>query len=205
MPRKSYNRSVFINCPFDDRYNRLFRAAVFAVLRCDFYARCAQEEEDSSEVRLHKIYRMIEECRFGIHDLSRTEVDRRTGFPRFNMPLELGIFLAAKHFRRGEQDKKVCLIFERRLHSYEAYVSDIKGMDIATHRNNPETMIRRIRDWLANNSRRQALPGGHAVCQDYGRYCRWLPRQCRQKQLRSADLTFNDYANLVYEWIETQH
>jgi len=52
MARKSYSRSVFINCPIDDEYTPLFRATVFAVLRCDYHARCAVEEEDSSELRL---------------------------------------------------------------------------------------------------------------------------------------------------------
>jgi hypothetical protein len=37
MARKSYNKSVFINCPFDRKYQPLFRAMVFAVLRAGFY------------------------------------------------------------------------------------------------------------------------------------------------------------------------
>lgn len=63
MPRTSYDKSVFINCPIDPGYTPLFRASVFAVLRCGFYARCALEEDDASELRLNKIFRMISECR----------------------------------------------------------------------------------------------------------------------------------------------
>jgi hypothetical protein len=96
MPRRSYNRSVFINTPIDDDYQPLFHAAVFAVLRCDCFVRSALDEDDSSELRLRKIFRLISECRFAIHDLSRTQSDETSGLPRFNMPLELGIFLGSK-------------------------------------------------------------------------------------------------------------
>lgn len=203
MASKSYNRSVFINCPIDDGYTPLFRATVFAVLKCGYHARCALEEDDSSEVRLNKILRMIGECRLGIHDLSRTGLDRRSHLPRFNMPLELGLFLAAKHFGRDEHDRKVCLVFENIMHSYETFISDIKGQDIVAHQNQPRAIVIKVRDWLATNAIKTRLPGGHAIWQDFRKFLRWLPVQCRQVGLRTQDLTFGDYVNLVYEWIES--
>jgi hypothetical protein len=204
MAKQSYNYSVFINCPIDDAYKPLFRAVVFAVLRCGYAVRCALEEDDASEIRLSKIFRMIAESRFGIHDLSRTALDRRSRLPRFNMPFELGIFLAAKYFGRNEHDRKVCLVFERRRHSYETFISDIKGQDIVAHSNVPRTAVTTVRDWLASNSPRRRLEGGHMVWRDYNAFARWLPGQCRRVNLREQDLTFGDYANLVYEWIESQ-
>ena len=204
MPRTSYNQSVFINCPVDDRYVPLFHATVFAVLRCGHHARCAIEEDDASEIRLNKIFRIISECRFGIHDLSRIELDRRSRLPRFNMPLELGIFLAAKYFGREEQDRKVCLVFERRLHSYETFISDIKGQDIAAHKNNSRVVVTKIRDWLASNAKRRPLRGGYAIWRDYCAFNRWRPNQCQCVALRERELTFGDFVNLVYKWIESQ-
>jgi hypothetical protein len=203
MRPKSYNKSVFINCPIDAKYAPLFRAVVFAVLRCDHHVRCAVEEDDASEVRLTKILRMIAECRLAIHDLSRTEVSARSRLPRFNMPFELGLFLAAKHFGRDEHDRKVCLVFERNKHSYEAFISDIKGQDVVAHENDPRTMMICVRNWLASNSRRTQLKGGHAIWNEYVEFKNWLPGQCRRVQLKKSELTFGDYANLVYQWIET--
>jgi hypothetical protein len=58
---------------------------------CGFRPRCALELDDSAEVRIDKILRKIAECRFGVHDLSRTELDAASALPRFNMPLELGL------------------------------------------------------------------------------------------------------------------
>lgn len=92
-----YHAGVFINCPFDARYRKLFLATVFAVFDCGFLPRCALEIEDGGEERIRKIKRIIRECRYGIHDISRVELDSKSRLPRFNMPLELGLFLGARN------------------------------------------------------------------------------------------------------------
>ena len=51
-----------------------------------------------------KIYGLIEECRYGIHDLSRTKLDEINALPRFNMPIELGLFLGAMRYGRKESE-----------------------------------------------------------------------------------------------------
>lgn len=84
---KRYKSSVFINCPFDPDYKPLFHALVFGIQECGLIPRCALEIEDSSEIRISKISRLIGECRFAVHDLSRVELGA-SGLPR-NMPLEL--------------------------------------------------------------------------------------------------------------------
>ena len=88
MQSSDYSKNVFINCPFDSDYDPLFDAMVFAVRVCDFIPRCALEEGDASQVRIEKIYDIIADCRYGIHDISRTELDEDSELPRFNMPLE---------------------------------------------------------------------------------------------------------------------
>jgi hypothetical protein len=96
LPRTA--RPVFINCPFDNDYRPLFRAMIFTILRCGFKPRCALEVIDGAATRISKIEKLIEQCPLGIHDISRTELDVKSGLPRFNMPLELGLFLGAKRF-----------------------------------------------------------------------------------------------------------
>jgi hypothetical protein len=81
---------VFINCPFGTGYQPIFSAIVFAVYDLGFVARCSLEDDDAGEVRLTKIQRIVEECRYGINDLSTVTLDTVTGLPRFNMPLASG-------------------------------------------------------------------------------------------------------------------
>ena len=83
----SRRRSVFINCPFDAEYRPLFRAMCFAIVACGFVPRCALDELDSAMVRFEKILDLITACEFSVHDVSRVELDARSGLPRINMPL----------------------------------------------------------------------------------------------------------------------
>jgi len=104
------NCDVFINCPFVPGYRPVFDAIVFSVYALGFVARCSLEDDDAGEFRLSKIERIIEECRFGINDLSAVALDAATGLPRFNMPVELGLFPGCKRFGAANQSKKRTLI-----------------------------------------------------------------------------------------------
>lgn len=77
--------AVFINVPFDRRYKKLFDGLVFAVHACGFVARCAREQDDGSQVRVDKLYDIIADCRYGIHDLSRTSLDSANRLPRYQI------------------------------------------------------------------------------------------------------------------------
>ena len=51
----------------------------------------------------------------GIHDISRTESSGKPRLPRFNMPLELGMFLGAKQYGDGQQKDKAAWFWTRNL------------------------------------------------------------------------------------------
>ncbi len=195
-----YHLSVFINCPFDSAYIKLFRSIIFAVIHCGFRARCAQEIDDSSQVRIDKILKIVEACRYGIHDISRTELDRVSRLPRFNMPLELGLFLGAKQFGAPRQRMKSCLIFDRDPHRYQKYISDISGQDIKAHSKSEKQVIGLTRGWLSTTSRR-VIPGGAHIYRRYRRFNAALPSLCRSLDLKTSEMTFNDFANIVTSWV----
>lgn len=197
----SYATDVFINCPFDDAYRATFEAVVFAVLDCGFRPRCALELDDSAEVRIEKLLRIISECRFGVHDLSRTELDASTGLPRFNMPLELGLFLSAKRFGDTRQRQKRCLILDRRQYRYQKFISDIAGQDIRSHRNSARMAMRVVRDWLHNHSSRETIPSGSIIYERYLQFRSALPDLCKQLELDRTELTYKDYSVIVSRWL----
>jgi hypothetical protein len=196
----AYELSVFINCPFDPAYKKLFYSIIFAVIHCGFRARCAQEIDDSGQVRIDKIFKIIEACRYGIHDLSRTEIDRRNRLPRFNMPLELGLFLGAKQFGSPPQSKKNCLILDKHPYRYQKFISDIAGQDIRAHLKKEKQAIGVTRDWLSTSSGR-TIPGGEHIYSQYQRFNGELPLLCRRLKLKKSELTFNDYTNIATSWL----
>ena len=177
---------------------------VFAVHDCGFIARCALEEGDASQVRIDKIYNIIADCRYGIHDISRTELDKNSGLPRFNMPLELGVFLGAKKFGRNEQKKKNCLILDKEQYRYQQFISDIAGQDVPAHNNDPEEMVKAVRDWLLTASDRKTIPSGSIIGERYQEFIGDLPQIAQAFQLEVEELIFNDYTFVLAEWLKTQ-
>lgn len=198
-----YDDRVFINVPLDRRYKKLFDALVFAVHDCGFVARCALESDDGSQVRLDKLYAIIAECRFGIHDLSRVTLDTAHRLPRFNMPFELGIFLGAKKYGNPTQREKSCLILERDQYRYQIYCSDIAGQDIRAHGNKAETAIRAVRNWLSTaRGTSVAIPSPKRIAQRYIAYRFDLPTMCHAQNLDLRDLSFLGYRTLVTGWLD---
>ena len=197
-----YADQVFVNVPFDPRYEKLFQALVFAVHDCGLVARCALEKDDGGQVRVEKLYQIIRDCRLGIHDLSRTTLDARHRLPRFNMPFELGVFLGARYYGNASQRQKSCLILDRDRYRYQIFCSDIAGQDIRAHSNEVSQALTAVRNWLQTNlpsSRR--LPGPSTLAARYIEFRRQLPFMCQVEGLRRSELTFLDYQKLVGAWI----
>ena len=196
-----YETNVFINCPFDARYEPIFNGIVFAVHDCGYRARSALEVRDTGEVRIEKILRLIRESRFGIHDISPTELDAATKLPRFNMPLELGLFLGARAFGSGPQRRKVTLVLERKRYSYLKYCSDINGQDPSAHRGDPRVAIELVRDWLSDHTKAD-IPSGTVMADRFAAFRRALPAMCRSLRKNPKRLTFGDYTRLVVGWLD---
>jgi len=203
---KAYARQVFLNCPFDDGYRPIYEAVIFAVIHCGFVLRCAREREDSGETRIGKIVEIIRDSQFGIHDISRVELDKANKLPRFNMPLELGLFLGAKSFSdEPRQKKKRCLILDSDPHRYQKFISDIAGQDIRSHDGKATTAMKLTRDWLANVSNR-SLPGPVATERLYDEFRRDLPAILVKLALRPDEVQFVEYVKVAMEWLkDRQH
>jgi hypothetical protein len=194
-------RDVFINCPFSKDYQPLFQAIVFTTLRSGFVPRCALEVDDGSDNRFDKICRIIGECKLGVHDISKTELDPKSRLPRFNMPLELGLFLAAKKFGGSNQSRKKCLIFDREPYRYQKYMSDISGQDIHAHFSSPVDLIAELAAWLRAETKDPKVPGGRAINKEFKNFEKELPLLLKAIKLAKAELTFLDYRKLAENWI----
>jgi len=193
---------VFINVPFDRQYQKLFHALVFTVHECGFVARCALEGDDGSEFRMEKLYNIVRDCPLGIHDLSRVTLDSANRLPRFNMPLELGIFLGAKRYGNSGQRRKSCLILERERFRYQKFCSDLSGQDIRGHNNNVAAAIGAVRNWLRAARPHMTMPGGEVIARRYYVFRLAFKRMCEDRQVDRVNPPFLDYRMLVIGWRE---
>ena len=204
----AYNDNVFINCPFDKAYKPFLWAIIFAIQDCDFTPRCAQEEDNAGDIRIQKIMKIIDECRYGIHDISKADLDEHSQLARFNMPLELGIFLAAHYFAppKNHNKNKRSMIMDLEPFRYQKFISDLSGQDIKAHGSEAgqiqvSRIIQNVRDFLATSSRRK-LSGAAYIAGRYDIFLKALPAICEQFKWEVADLTFLDYLTCVTAWIQ---
>lgn len=201
MGGSRYADSVFINCPFDDAYRGKFRALVFAVLDAGFVPRCSFEINDGGTVRLHAIVELIRQCHYGIHDISRIQLDKNSGLPRFNMPFELGLFHGAKHMGSRRDKAKKCLILEKNSYRYQKFLSDIAGIDVVPHSDSEKKVVAAVRDWLVTASRRSNIPSGNEITSRYRSFEAYMNHVCRSTGSSFEEMPFVELLDNMTDWL----
>lgn len=127
-------------------------------------------------------------------------LDPETRLPRFNMPLELGLFLGAKRFGDGNQKDKRLIILDSERFRYRKSISDISGQDIECHNGNTDEAITCVRNWLRAVSKRKTIPGPSHIQDRYNQYTADLPAICAKLRYDAGELTFNDLWETMVEW-----
>ncbi len=204
MPEPPFDRSVFINCPFDEDYEPILQAILFCVVYLGFAPRIARERADSAEVRVEKIVELIEASKFSIHDLSRSQAAAAGEFYRLNMPFEFGIDWACRRWRGGERADKRLLVLEEKPYRYQAALSDIAGCDIQYHKADFQVAVRKVRNWLVSEAAVAADPAARIVAR-YADFQGWY----YEKQLAAGfseddikDYPTNELLAAMVEWME---
>jgi hypothetical protein len=152
MIPEGFDRSVFINAPFDADYDPILQSVMFAVVYLGFEPKLARLRSDSAEIRVEKVADLIRTCKYSIHDLSRCVAKRKGEFYRLNMPFELGIDWACRRYMGEPHQAKRFLILEERRYRYQAALSDIAGVDIEYHGADARTAVRKVRNWLVGEA-----------------------------------------------------
>jgi hypothetical protein len=125
-------QSVFLNVPYDSRYQPLFVTLVGTLVCLGQKPRCVLEIQETGQGRLKRTFDLLRSCPISIHDLSRT------GPPaRFNMPFELG--LAYGLVLSGHAHDIVVLdsVPER----LDTTLSDCKGREILVHHGRCDQLV----------------------------------------------------------------
>ena len=161
-----YERSVFINCPFDDKYFDLLKILIYTIVYLKFTPRISLENSDSGLSRLDKIVNLIIESKYSIHDLSRLQAKSADEYYRLNMPFELGIDYGLRRFNLDFNDKK-SLILETKKYDYMRAISDINGFDIKNHKDNPVILIECLRAWFSETVGLRNINSSQKIYSDF--------------------------------------
>ncbi len=207
----SYDRRVFINCPFDNDYLPLLQAIAFAVIDCGFSPQLAIQEVNG-RLRLEKMIALMRDSRLSIHDISRLPV-RPGELPRFNMPFECGVFVGLKESGAKRHRDKQFLVLNEAAHQHQRTMSDVAGLDPKTHGNDPRAAIDAVRHFLASELRQQtqkqqSAPGGASILQRYQHFRGELPHAVDGAKLSADEILSFDYLSdliaLMVDWIKAR-
>lgn len=203
---RSTDRDVFINCPFDPDYKQYQDAIIFTICDCGFSPRSAWESECvgvGGRGRFERICDLILHSPYSIHDLSRIELDKKTGLPRFNMALELGVFLGVNFALEGMRE---CLVIDIEPYRYQQFCSDLNLYDPSAYRGDVETLITLVRNYLRQCLERmesdEKIPGGEYIFERYKRFLIAFPDLCAKAKLVPASLMYIDYLSFVKGWVK---
>jgi len=128
---------VFINVPFDEKYERLYVALIAGLAGLDANPRCSLEVPTTRD-RLRRVFNLLRSCDLSIHDLSRVQLSReKPRCPRFNMSFEAGLAVAL--FLSGS--RKPWYILEEDRYRLLKSLSDLKGYEVNAHEGTPEGML----------------------------------------------------------------
>lgn len=153
--RKRPRTEVFLNIPYDKKFERLFLAYIAGISAFGLIPRATLEITDSTR-RLNKIIKLIGACEYSIHDLSRVQLDaRKPRVPRFNMPFELGLCVADG--MRAERGKQNWFVFEAVEQRMEKSVSDLKGTDPKIHEGRIDGVFRELCNIFKPRERRPTV------------------------------------------------
>ncbi|MGA8075732.1 MAG: hypothetical protein WB995_19815, partial [Candidatus Acidiferrales bacterium] len=147
---------VFLNIPYDEKFERLFLAYVCGVTAFGLIPRAALEIPSSTR-RLDRILDLLKTCRYSIHDLSRVELDlHRPPTPRFNMPFELGLAVAHAGILTGlKHEWYVCEAVGRRL---SKSLSDLDGTDPQIHGGVVDGVFKALTNIFVRQNRQPSVP-----------------------------------------------
>ncbi|MEM7427526.1 MAG: hypothetical protein AAF441_15640 [Pseudomonadota bacterium] len=206
--RRTPENSVYINCPYDPEYlTGTLPVIMFTVLSCGYFPRCAREESPGR--RFRNIVNIMSECQFAIHDLCRVEVDGETNLPRFNVPLELGLYLGSSYTWyvgdvRDASPSRASLIMESDRGRYHDFISNIKGHDIAVHDDQPENYIKLIRDFLnpsaVDPEQKVRIPTNAEIQSAYEQFRNYLADFLERE---GPDYNYNDLFRFIVYCIRT--
>ncbi len=138
-------KKIFINCPYDKDYESLLYIMIYTTLRFNHEPVFAFSESDEGDTRIEKIVNLINETEIGFHDISRCECIEVGEHYRLNMPFELGIDYGNRVFKN---EKNSIVILESSSYRHHKTISDLSGIDVLAHNNEPEKLVKVLRDWF---------------------------------------------------------
>lgn len=205
MKARHANKDVFLICRFDEQFNLLFQATIFAIMDCGFRSRCALEECGVQGTRIDKIMKLIDHCQYCVADISLGD-SRDPDKPRLNMSMELGAFYHSMMYGPSRTRRKSLFVMDSEKFLYQQTISNLNGVDINAHANDYRLVIRGIRKWLASlRLPGQYVPPAPNIRNRFELFLADLPETMRVLDFDPNEPfnidDYNEFVEIVGDWL----
>jgi hypothetical protein len=154
VPRQRARAKVFLNLPYDPKFENLFLSYVCAIHAFGMDPRVTLEIPGGKR-RLDRIFELIQSCDFSVHDMSRVQLDRaKPRTPRFNMAFELGLTVA---WERMGSEQHMWFVMEAVNYRLAKSLSDLNGTDPYIHGGTIDGVFREMGNALVRKGRQPGV------------------------------------------------
>lgn len=206
MPSSTFDRNVFINCPFDTDYKKFRDPMLFTIIYLGLRPQMAQTT-DSGAVRIDRIIKLIKASKYSIHDLSRMVAQKAGDIARFNMPFELGLDIGIRNTsKRSRLSKKRNLIIDQERFRYQKALSDLSGNDIQVYDDHPERLVLIVRNWFTTILHPKQ-PSGSIIWEEFNEFQTYFDTVTKEEGYDEDDLETLPVNELIYymkRWIQSR-
>jgi hypothetical protein len=194
-----FDTNCFINCPFDPPYEKkLLKPIAYTVFVMGLIPHIC-ENPNNGQTRLQHITDLMRDSKYGIHDICRMGLSS-AGYPRFNMPFELGLDMGMRSSGVALYGQKVIFILDAKAHRHTAALSDLAGFDPVIHKENPERIIRGLRDAFYRTLLNPAIPPGTTIWLNYQRSMSDILLHRGITEIEFKTMLISEYIHWINEW-----
>ena len=123
------------------------------------------------------------------------------------MPFELGIDYGCRKFGRAPHQSKRFLVLEASPYDYSKALSDLGGIDIKSHSNDPEDIVRAVRNWFVETVGITRTKSATEIYLDFTNFTFDLDIRCRGEGFGEKDLfdmPTPEFVAYIKDWIESR-
>jgi hypothetical protein len=154
VPKQRSRDKVFLNLPYDPKFENLFLSYICAIHAFGMVPRVTLEIPGGTR-RLDRIFALIQNCKYSVHDLSCVQLNRaKPRAPRFNMPFELGLAVAWEMMGSG---RHMWFVMEAVNYRLAKSLSDLNGTDPYIHGGTIEGVFREMGNALVRRGRQPSV------------------------------------------------
>lgn len=122
------------------------------------------------------------------------------------MAFELGIDFGCRSFAEGDAKSKKILVLEKERYRYQRALSDLSGSDIKDHNNEPEVVVREVRNWFREMATGRP-PSGTVIWDHFNVFMTDFYQASEEQGYKDKDLELMptlEYRDLIEEWLQNK-